>query len=232
MHLDILVFAVIAVFLIYRLNSVLGTKTGAERERPNPFAKGEERPRLAVVPQPQPAPQKDPSLRLVGVEQVVDPVANVDGRIVTGLSELAEADTTFDLNGFMNGCKAAFEVIVTAYSKGNLATLKPLLSPKLYSDFESGVRAREAAGETAETIIHRIKSALLTEAHLGGAMVYLTVRFSVEETAFTRNKEGAVISGSADRIITIDDLWTFTRDIRSSDPNWILIETKAADAAA
>jgi predicted lipid-binding transport protein (Tim44 family) len=234
MHADIIIFAVIAAFLIYRLHSVLGTKQGDERSRPNPFAPAnpvrgvQGRPSLAApavlaAPSPRVAPP------LSGMEQYIDPASNQDGRIATGLEEIAAADSTFEINGFMQGARHAFEMIVTAYNKGDISALKSLLSPKLFNDFASGIKAREEAGRTTETIIHRIKSALLIEAHLGGTMGYVTIDFNVEETVSTRDRTGTVVEGNPDRIIEIEDIWTFTRDIRSSDPNWILIETRAVD---
>lgn len=231
--MDILIFAVIAAFLVYRLNSVLGTRHGGERQRPNPFSPGEQ----PLAPQPAksnvrpivaPAPVR-PAIQPQSFDQLVDVDANKDGRIEQGLAEIASADANFEVNSFMQGARYAFEMIVTAYNRGEVDTLKPLLSPKLFGDFQSGIRAREAAGYTSELIIHRIKSARITEAHLGGAMAYVTVAFEVEETAVTRDAAGQVVSGSPDHILTLQDVWTLTRDTRMPDPNWILIETRTAE---
>jgi predicted lipid-binding transport protein (Tim44 family) len=227
---DIFIFAVIAAFLVYRLNSVLGTKHGNERQRQNPFAPAEpaQPAKAAVQALPGAAPLRPP-LQHQSFDQLVDNDANKDGRIEQGLAEIAAADTNFEANDFMAGARYAFEMIVMAYARGDLDALKPLLSPKLFNDFATGVKARTQAGQTAELIIHRIKSSRITEAHLGGAMAYITVAFEVEETSFTRDSLGQTVSGSADHIITINDVWTFTRDTRTADPNWILIETRAAD---
>jgi predicted lipid-binding transport protein (Tim44 family) len=227
-HIDILIFAIIAAFLIYRLNSVLGSRHGGERERPNPFASKTERQvdagqPTAAVPLPKPVAP------LAGFEAMIDMDANKDGRIETGLSDIAAADPYFDINTFMGGAKFAFEMIVTAYTKGDLETLKPLLSPKLYADFESGIAARNAAGHKSEVTIHRIKQARINEAHLGGTMAYVTIDYDVEETTVTRDSQGNVVDGNPDRIFSVEDIWTFTRDTRSNDPNWMLIETRAVE---
>ena len=229
--MDILIFAVIAAFLVYRLNSVLGTRNGAERQRPNPFTPGDAAPRPVRAPvQPLAATVATrPVLQPQSFDQLVDLSANTDGKIEQGLAELASADANFEVNSFMAGARYAFEVIVMAYNRGDLDTLKPLLSPKLYGDFAAGVRAREAAGQTSELIIHRIKSSRITDAHLGGAMAYVTVAFEVEETTVTRDAAGQVVSGSPDDILTLLDIWTLTRDTRTHDPNWILIETRTAE---
>lgn len=230
--MDILIFAVIAAFLVYRLNSVLGTRHGGERQRPNPFAPSEplspQPVKTNVRPITAPAAPR-PVLQPQSFDQLVDLDANKDGRIEQGLVEIASVDTQFEVNSFMQGARYAFEVIVTAYNRGDVDTLKPLLSPKLFGDFQSGIRSRESAGQTSELIIHRIKSARITEAHLGGAMAYVTVAFEVEETAVTRDAAGQVVSGSPDHILTLQDVWTLTRDTRTPDPNWILIETRTAE---
>ncbi|MBI3441271.1 MAG: Tim44 domain-containing protein [Proteobacteria bacterium] len=220
MHLDILIFALVAAFLVSRLRAVLGTRHGDERPRQNPFAVDEVP--APLKPPVKPAPLQKPA-------QLIDSTANKDGRIDTGLDEISAADHSFDVSSFIEGAKAAFTMVVTAYSKGKRDELKPLLSPKLYADFDAGITAREAAGHTAQTDIHRIKNARIIEAHLGGTMCYITVDYDVEQTAVTRDKTGAVIEGNPDRISAVQDIWTFTRDTRSVDPNWILIETRAAD---
>lgn len=220
MHLDILIFAIIAAFLIYRLKMVLGTRHGNERPRQNPFTVHDMAAR--AMPALKPAPLQKPV-------KLIDAAANKDGRIDRGLDEIAATDPGFDVNSFMEGAKHAFEMIVTAYNKGDRTGLKSLLSPKLYADFEAGITVREAAGHTSETVIHRIKAAHIVAAHLGGAMAYITVDYDVEQTTVTRDKTGAVVEGSPDRISSVEDIWTFTRDLRSPDLNWTLIETSAAD---
>jgi predicted lipid-binding transport protein (Tim44 family) len=158
---------------------------------------------------------------------LVDKTANADGRVETGLSEISKEDPSFDVEDFVKGAKAAFGMIVKAYAAGDTAVLEPLLSPKLFADFKSGIAAREAQRHKVEVIIHRITAARITEAHLGGAMAYITIDYDVEETTVTRDEGGNVVEGDPDRIFSMNDIWTFTRDTRSRDPNWILIETRA-----
>jgi predicted lipid-binding transport protein (Tim44 family) len=228
LYLDILIFAIIAAFLVYRLNSVLGTKQGDERPRPNPFAADPKKsPRNAPVTLNMTV--KKLPLPAADLSSILDAESNKDRRVETGLEEIASADPAFDAHEFMTGAKAAFETIVGAYSKGYTAALKPLLSEKLYKDFEASLKAREAAGQTSTTEIHRIKSMKIVEAHLGGAMAYITIDYDVEQTTVTRDRAGTVIEGDPERIFNVEDVWTFTRDIRSQDPNWMLIETRAAE---
>lgn len=228
---DILLIAGIAAFLVYRLFSVLGTRHGEERERQNPFSSEAAQKRAAQDAAAAPlSPQSQQTVvPLAGMDQLVDGKANADGRIVEGLNDIAAADRNFQIGSFMQGARAAFEMVVMAYSRGDLDTLRGLLSPKLYSDFEAGVKARAAAGHTNELTIHRMKAARIVEAHLGGTMAYVTVDFDVEETSVTRDSSGNIVDGDPDKIFSVEDVWTFTRDTRSSDPNWVLIETRAAE---
>lgn len=237
MAFDIIVFALIAAFLIYRLNSVLGTRHGGERQRPNPFG---ERPDAPASAQPakeglvidgEVLPAAPAAPRALVLDGIVDPSFDTEGRVRAGLEDIAGADRFFDAPTFIGGARAAFEMIVMAYARGELDTLKDLLSPKLYNDFKAGVQAREKAGHTTDITIHRIKKAHIIEAHLGGTMAYVTVDFDVEQTTVTRDRDGRVVEGDPDRVFSVEDIWTFTRDTRSSDPNWTLIETRAGGEA-
>ena len=231
MNLDILIFALIAAFLIYRLNAVLGTRSGSERQRPNPFNPADpQRPRpLAAAAAQAAVPAQTFTLPIANHDEMIDAASNQDGRVDTGLHEIAAVDPFFELNTFLQGARYAFEMIVTAYARGDLEALKSLLSPKLYGDFAAGVKARNQDGHTTELILHRIKSARINEAHMGGTIAYITVDFEVDETTVTRDAAGQVVDGHPDNIFNIRDIWTFMRDTRTSDPNWVLIETKALD---
>lgn len=231
MIIDILIFAAIAAFLWYRLNSVLGTRHGGENPRRNPFdtTPPQDRPARHTIDAEPVAAAAPAALAPAAIATLLDEKANAGGRIENGLADIAAADPAFSLTGFMQGARAAFEMIVTAYSRGDLETLKPLLSPKLFADFAAGIAAREQAGHTNELTIHRIKSARVVEAHLGGTMAYVTVDFDVEETSVTRDRAGAIVEGDPDSISSVEDIWTFTRDTRADDPNWVLIETRAAE---
>ncbi len=236
MSVDILIFAVIAAILIYRLNSVLGTRNGDEDQRPNPFD-GQQQPNDPFAKQKaktadaaRAAPvcanaigeglTKIPAKKSAGAE-LIDAAANADGQVTAGLEEIAAVDRNFDAEHFMAGAEYAFGLIVDSYAKGDRAALKPLLSPKLYADFDRGIAARESAAPSASApAVRNIKSARITEAHLGGTMAYVTVEYHVAQTSLT---------DPAAAEVEVTDIWTFTRDTRSNDPNWILIETRTTE---
>lgn len=223
MPIDILIFAAIAAVLIFRLRSILGTRHGDERQRQNPFS-GAPGAAPAVI-EIDPAP-RDASAALAGMAAHVSPDPATLGAIETGLTDIAAADAAFSLEQFMQGARAAFGMIVAAFASGDLETLKTLLSPKLFADFSSAIKARQALGHTLETTLHRIKAARIIEARLAGTMAYVTVDFDAEETSVTKNAEGQPVEGNPDHLFSVRDIWTFTRDTRSEDPNWMLIETR------
>jgi predicted lipid-binding transport protein (Tim44 family) len=226
--IDILIFAAIAAFLVFRLRSILGTKHGDERQRKNPFADTPAQESNAAMGNVIDLPSR-PVQGLSGMKQHISNDAALIERIETGLTDIAAADATFDIGGFMQGARGAFEMIVQAYASGDVATLKPLLSPKLFKDFAGGIEAREKQGHRMETILHRIKAARIIEARLAGTMAYVTVDFDAEETSSTKDSEGRIVAGNPNELFSVRDVWTFTRDVRATDPNWMLIETRTAE---
>ena len=233
MSIDVIVFAVIAAFLVYRLRSVLGTRHGDERNRPNPFSVAP----LTKGPEVAPIPLSRKPARPAAINWEASQSFIVESKtkdalgdgVKEGLSEIAAADATFDIQDFIAGARSAFTMIVTSYVKGDRALLKSLLSETLYKDFSAGIAAREQAGRTSTIEVHRITSAKIIDARLAGVMAYITVDFDVEETTVTRDAAGQVVEGDPERISEVTDIWNFARDIRTADPNWILIETSTRD---
>ncbi len=233
MHADILIFAVIAAILIYRLNAVLGTRNEDDPQRPNPFDETPQRPNpFASNPAPPQRPPARPagtvlplktnlSIKPPAPETLIDSAADAEGQISEGLKDIAAADPGFDAAHFMSGAEYAFGLIVDSYAKGDRAALKPLLSPKLYADFDRGISARQSADASPAGVpsLRSVKSARIVAAHLGGTMAYITVEYHVAQASLTDASEQENLA----------DIWTFTRDTRSSDPNWILIETRTAE---
>ncbi len=213
---EILIFAMIAAFLVYRLRSVLGRRTGEERQRPNPFtARPNNQPDNVVAmpnrerPLPNAAPSPD------------EPVS-----LATALEQIKAADPSFDEKYFLQGARGAFQMIVEAFAKGDTATLRPLLSDEVYDNFARAVRERQAAGETLETRIETITDADVVEARMDGRTALVTVKFVSEQMNVVRNSAGAVVDGDPNAVVEAVDVWTFARNTRASDPNWALVETR------
>jgi predicted lipid-binding transport protein (Tim44 family) len=212
-YFDIILFAMVAAFLVLRLRAVLGRRTGSEQRRENPLARV-----------PEPARDNVVALPDRGVE------APSDGQPVSleaGLAQIAAADPSFDPNGFVRGARGAFEMIVHAFAAGDTAALRPLLSDEVYDRFTDAIRARAAAKETHETRLDSIKAAEIVEAQLNGRSAFVTVRFASDQVNVTRAADGTVLDGEPDRIVEKTDFWTFARNTRSQDPNWLLVATRS-----
>ncbi|MCS6877150.1 MAG: Tim44/TimA family putative adaptor protein [Geminicoccaceae bacterium] len=220
--LDILFFAVVAAFVALRLRSVLGKRTGHERQRP---------PRI----QPQPAPVGSeasekvvplPDRRRTPLEET--PIAaDAAPDIKQGLTRLRLADPSFDLDHFLNGARTAFAMIVEAFARGDKATLEPLLAPSVFASFAAAIDERARLGQTLETRLVAISGAEVLAADLEGPIARITVRFTSEQSNCTRDASGRIVEGDPDTVETVVDVWTFERDIRSPDPNWLLVETRS-----
>ncbi len=217
--MDILIFAMIAGFLVYRLRSVLGRRHGEERQRPNPFAidrSGAVQPDnvVSLADRGRPVPDSGSGL------------PDQPFSLAAGLAQIKAADPGFDEKSFIQGARSAFSMIVESYARGDTAVLRPLLSDGVYDSFSAEIRRRIAAGEMHETSIERIKEADLLEARVDGRMAQITVKFVSEQVIVTRAADGSVLDGDPDRLLEIVDIWTFARSPRARDPNWLLVETR------
>jgi predicted lipid-binding transport protein (Tim44 family) len=204
----------IAAFLGLRLYSVLGRRAEHEEEPvPTRFDPASSAPPAAVT-QLRPAASPRP-VELEGVRPAVE----------QGVRAIAAADRRFDILGFLDGAKGAYSMVLEAFWNGDRETLKELCDREVYASFAAAIDAREAAGETLDNRLVRIEEAKIEDATLDGRTARVAVRFVADIAAVTRDKDGTVIAGSLDDAIESRDVWTFTRDIRSADPDWTLAET-------
>lgn len=230
--LEILILAGFAIFVAYRLYSVLGRRTGNEQPPFDPINRRErvETRRTAgtakddnVVPLPRSreigrAPVAE------GIEAKIAP----GSALALGIEQIRQADRNFDPDSFVGGAKVAHEMIAKAYAQGDRAMLKSLLSGDVYASFDAAIVAREKAQHKVDFSFIGLKQASLEEVGLRGRIAEVTVRFVSELISATRDAAGAVIEGAAGVVREVTDVWTFARDTRSSDPNWKLVSTAAA----
>ena len=227
-----IIFAVLAIFVLIKLRSVLGTRTGEERPPYDPFKR-----RADDGAMPGGASQGN-VIRLPGAAPAdanrapATPEARfgklADAGAFAGLEAITAADSTFDAGGFQNGARSAYEMIVTAFARGDRDGLRGLLAPDVFDSFAAAISAREAQGETVETTFVSIDGATIADAHLREGTAQITVRFASKLITLTRDRAGAVIDGGADKIMDVVDVWTFARDVKAKDPNWRLVATEAA----
>jgi predicted lipid-binding transport protein (Tim44 family) len=229
-----ILFLVLAVFILLRLRSVLGTRTGNERPPYDPFSSRE-----AAKPAPQPNSDNVVTLpgrtaepeRPVAAEPAEDrwaDVAQPGTPLADQLDAIAAADPTFSAKPFLEGAKGAYEMIVTAFAEGDRKTLKMLLSKEVYDNFAAVLDEREKRGETVQSSFVSIDKTELVSAEMVGGVAHVTVRFVSKLISATRDRAGAIIDGNPERVSDVTDLWTFSRDTASRDPNWKLIATEEA----
>jgi len=213
--IDLVLFGMIAAFLVLRLRSILGRRQGFERQADarvaaRPAAVGEgpviEGTAERVPPRPLPDPASPPGqamARMMGVDRNFQPLR------------------------FLDGAEAAFKMIVAAFAAGERATLRPLLSDEMYSAFESAIGKREAAGETHKTEVRAINAATIESADLRGSIADIAVRFVTDQVNLTTGRDGSVVQGT-EAVTEIVDLWTFERNLAVPDPTWRLVAARSA----
>ena len=225
-----IILVALAVFIFLRLRSVLGQRTGRERPPYDPYSAPDTVRNSAsdkVIPLPQrgsePVKQAEPNEapdRYAGI-------APAGSAIAKALDAIIAADKSYNVGHFIAGARSAYEMIVTAYAEGDRRALKNLLAREVYDGFEAVIREREGRGETAETRFVSIDASEITAAELRGKIAQITIRFVSQLVSATRDRNGAVIEGSADKVTNVTDVWTFARDVTSRDPNWKLVATEA-----
>lgn len=225
-----IVFAIIAIFVVWKLRSVLGTRSGAERPPFDPARganlgqNGAPQPMGQVLRMPTAPPA--PSRPAAEAPDRWKGYAEPGSKAAAGLDAIAAADPSFAPDSFLSGAKSAYEMIVTAFANGDQATLGNLLAPDVMDNFAKAIDERRARGEKMETDLVSINSATIDDARLNGATAQVTVRFAAKLVSSTRDKVGAVIEGSAHAVADHLDIWTFSRDTGSRNPNWQLSATE------
>ena len=214
---DILVLGAIAVAAVLMLRSVLGKKTGNE----------ETRARSRRLPVRDPAAREqagqagsEPYESVVSKVSSIDEFATPGSPLSQSLTEIQLADSSFDPGTFMSGARAAYEMIIGAFAAGDTKTLKPLLADDVYASFAEVTEGRATRKETVEQTFIGVNAAKISGAALSDRIAEISVKFVSELISVTKNADGAVIQGDPNHVFKVTDIWTFSRDTRSADPNW------------
>jgi predicted lipid-binding transport protein (Tim44 family) len=211
--IEVLILAAVAGFLAFKLYSVLGKRTGNERSPDDGLGLSQRRAETApqvTTKEPTPAPSV--------VEAPANPLA-------AALVDIKLADRAFDADRFVSGARAAYEMIVTAYAKGEREILRRLLSDDVFATFNSAIRAREAKKERVEFTFLALKNVRLTGAELKNRTAEVTVTFESQFVLAGYDTEGKLIEGDPKTPHNVTDIWTFARETVASDPNWTLVAT-------
>ncbi len=212
-----IVFAVVAIFVAWRLWSVLGTRTGAERP---PMQARAARVGGDVIDMPRAAPPAPPVDRWKGI-------AEPGGALARGLDAIAIGDPGFDGQHFLAGARAAYEMITAAFAAGDVATLRRLLAPEPLANFTRAIEARETAGHKMVATLVSLDSVEIVDASAQNGVASIAVKFAAKINSVTTDRAGAVVDGSPTEVADHVEVWTFTRPLASRDPNWLLSATEA-----
>lgn len=219
MSFEIILLAVVAAFLGLRLYSVLGKRTGHEQE---PLIRQPLEERQPPVMQPS-----KPNVEPMPVGAVVMDV-DIDVSAQNGLRAIMNADRQFDSQLFMEGARSAYKATLEAFWKGDREALQFLCDDDVFESFNEAIMGREERGEILENRLIRIETTRIIAANFDHPIARITLQFESDIAALTKDKDGNVIGGSMSDAEQANDIWTFMRDVKSSDRNWMLDETDEA----
>ncbi|MEM9140947.1 MAG: Tim44/TimA family putative adaptor protein [Pseudomonadota bacterium] len=218
--IELLVLFALAAIVLYRLKTVIGTRTGHEPTRDASVSSTVDA--RSAPANPMPVNDGPPEF-----EDVSDDTLDDDSR--TALTEIRGIEPDFIVNDFIDGARGAYEMILMAYEEGDRSTLKSLLAPDVYEAFEAGISGREAEGLRVEARFIGVREATLEEVGFDTASktADVTVKFVGELITAVRDAENRVVEGDPNDIRRQSDTWTFSRVMGSSNPNWLLTGTGA-----
>lgn len=228
-YADVVILALIAGFILLRLRSVLGNKTGNDNN-PNYFTR---------TNQPQQQDQRDqrdmrePIVQLdekslkPKIKEEPDHYLNTvtDTAVTDAVNAIKLRDPLFTATRFLQGAKAAYEMVFDAFIKGDRQTLKMLLSDPLSQHFNQELDERGEHENKTETTLVSVKAKDITGAVMDKTTARLTVHFESEQVTVVRDSKGAIVEGNPSDIHHVEDYWVFERDTTSKNPNWKIIET-------
>ncbi|MBT6511016.1 MAG: Tim44/TimA family putative adaptor protein [Alphaproteobacteria bacterium] len=215
--MDILIFAVVAGVIFFKLFSVLGRKTGHEQPPPMPMADaaGLADDHDNIVPLHRDEAGED------------DYLAGLDDSLMAGFTQIREADGNFDPEQFLAGARAAFEMILDAFHKAELEKVRPFLDSAVYRSFATALEERDV-GDTRRLIeLVAINRCEPIEAEMKGREAHITIRFESDQTDVVKDSEDRIVAGDPSSAVEVTDIWTFARDTRARDPNWQLVATRS-----
>ncbi len=202
-YIDILIFGIIAVFLIYRLKNILGTKTGFEKSNINEKT------------------QDKQFNNVVSLKSEKNDLNNKE------LNDILNVDPNFNINDFLSGSKNFFKMVLESFVSGNLENIKDFIKPSVLKSFKTAIDERNSDQETLIIDLKSIKENKITKAKTTKSSIKLNVIFETFQVRALLDKNDKIIDGDNENEILVKDEWVFERKVNDNNPNWTLIETKS-----
>ena len=221
MIVEIVILAMIAAFLGLRLYAVLGRRPEQNDE---PLRRRIEQPDPVSAPRtlsPKLPEKASGAPRALPLPQD----SNLDSRAEAGIRAIVSADRRFDVGQFLAGARGAYGMVLEAFWRGDKEELAQLCDSDVAAGFAAAIDERTAAGEAITAKLIRIEEARIVDANYAAPRARITVSFVADVASITRDANGNVVAGSLDDAIETRDVWTFSRDLTSRDPDWVVDET-------
>ena len=202
-YIDILIFGIIAVFLIFRLKNILGTKTGFEKSNIN---------------------EKTQDKQFNNVVSLKSEKNDLNNK---QLNDILNVDPNFNINDFLSGSKNFFEMVLESFVSGNLENIKNFTKPSVLKSFKTAIDERNREQETLIIDLKSIKENKITKATITKSSIKLNVIFESFQIRALRDKNDNIIDGNSENQILVKDEWVFEKRLKDNNPNWTLVETKS-----
>ena len=213
---DILIFAVLAAVIFFKLFNVLGRRTGNEQPPP--------------APMPGPVADNDDQGTVLPFRREEKEDGEADGSgdpLAEGLDRIRRTDRGFDADEFLSGARQAFGMILDAFHKGDLEPVRGFLDDEVHRSFSQAIADRDQHGTKRQIELVAIVDCEAIEAAMSGRQANVTVRFRSSQIDVVKDSENRIIAGDPTSTIEVTDIWTFSRDTRARDPNWLLVATRS-----
>ena len=202
-YIDILIFGIIAVFLIYRLKNILGTKTGFEKSNIN---------------------EKTQDKQFNNVVSLKSEKNDLNSK---ELNDILNVDPNFNINDFLSGSKNFFKMVLESFVSGNLENIKNFTKPSVLKSFKTAIDERNSEQETLIIDLKSIKENKITKAKITRSSIKLNVIFETFQVRALLDKNDKIIDGDNEKEILVKDEWVFEKKVNDNNPNWTLVETKS-----
>lgn len=228
-----IIIGLVAVFVLLQLRRTLGKKTGydgsdekddSKDRHPFDLNKKPQNEEDNIVPLYPDSEEEEAAPVHLGREKLgIEPKSPFYDKVV----EMHNIDPTFNMREFIDGAEGAYAMILESFWRGDKEILKQMLNRKVCEQFSSVIDDFNLNGQSFGNEIKDIEKISLEDLSLAGSMAEVTLKFQTAILSFVKDSNGKVIDGNPDRHVVLNDIWTFVRDLKSSDPNWTLTKTKS-----